>query len=244
MKKFLKLFVVIMLVACFANLFGCYGDDYYYEDGGDYSASYYVTSRKISYYVDLSLLSVDVGAVVSAVDEKALDLNGYVAYAHDYYDDGEVFSSSRDYRVPTELLKEFVEFIESQGKVEDKDVTSYDFTEDYLNVLSRQTALQNKKQTLTELLNEEGISSSDKIAILNEIANVEEQLAIINLSLENYDEDAEYSTVYVYFDTEPTVWEVLIPLFIVFVTPAIVLSAIFIPKAVRKRKRQKAEIKF
>ncbi len=239
MKKFLRITILALLVACFFALVGCSSGDGYVDDGGVGGSDFVYSGRKISYTVDLTLTVTEVTAINKAVDEKVAQMEGYIEFANDSYSGSDVDYSSRTYRVPTENLNEFIEFVESQGNISRKYISSYDFTQDYVNATSRKVALTNKRNTLAELLNDSAVTASDKLVIINEIAYVDEQLELINTTISDYDATADFSTVYVDFNTLPSVIEILAPFIILLVTPAIVLGAIFIPKAILKRKREK-----
>ncbi len=240
MKKIFSIFIFLLALIMGISLVGC--DSENVNGGvGDLDGGYtsYIGYRKIAYSVDLGVSTSDIYEARKLLDESAGNIGGYLEDGYDRYDKSQMYSSYATYRIPTEKVFEFIAEIEALGLMNNKSVSTVDFTQNYISVQAEKTALTNKRELLVETLSDAGISSSDKIILINEISSIDVQLASIELRISGYDSMADMSTVSVIFTLPPTFIDVFMPFLILIIIPAIVLGIIFIPKAIKRRKQKK-----
>ena len=241
MKRF-SLIMAVCLIVSVSILVGCSASVEQMPDAsGDVEESGTIVNgdlnRKIVYSVSIKLNTTDVVHVKNNITEKCTALGGYVEENRESYDDGVCDYVTITYRIPTEKLDEFVDSIEGNGKIDSKNVSTTDITTTYVDAEAEKNALLERKDILSQMLNEDGITTSDKLSIVNELTEVNTSLQKIELILKEYDSKINYSTVSLTIDKIPPFWEDLIPAFIFLVLPMCIGGFFIIRGAVRRKKR-------
>ncbi|MBQ8742679.1 MAG: DUF4349 domain-containing protein [Clostridia bacterium] len=152
-------------------------------------------NRNIVYNVNVSLVSDNVSKTKENIDKKSKSLKGYVESNDEEFSDGKCTYIYAVYRIPTENLDAFLKSVEGSGSIERKNVSTMDITTEYVNAKAQKKALDDRKAMLEDILNDSGISASDRITTINEIASVNTELQYIELMINGYDSDLNYSTV-------------------------------------------------
>lgn len=231
----LALFVCLGAVACSAS------DNNVSDSIGDSEGSSQIVSgeldRKIVYNVYLDIETDTVKKLRDNFAKKCDSVGGYVSFNDESYNDGELESVRVTYRIPTEQLDSFIEAIEGQGKVENKNVSLQDITTSYVNAEAKKNALEERKAQLEELLAEQGISAGEKISIINEISTVNTELMEIQLLIDGYDSMVDYSTVEVYISESSTFWDIVLPI-IIFLALPVGVPAVVVFFVLKQAKRK------
>lgn len=123
--------------------------------------------RKITREVRLSIIVTDVEAASSQVEKLAREAEGYVESA-DIWQHDERRQGQFTLRVPVERLDEVLSRLETLGRVNRRNITGKDVTEEYYDVVARRTTLERQEKRLLELLAKAG-SVKEMLEIENEL---------------------------------------------------------------------------
>lgn len=239
MKKFLTVIIAILTLIFTVSLFGC--NNSYDKVGGATNGGDVIISsadRKISYYVNIDMTVEDIAKIKETLSEKTEEFGGYIERSSDSYSKDQISDSQTVYRIPTDKINDFLKLLDGKGKINGKNVVTNDFTNGYVSAEAKKASLINRKTMLSDLLLDTSLTATDKINLIDEISKVDQQIQEIEILLANYDSMADYSTISVNLYVKAPVTGVIVPLVIIFVTPAIVLSAIFIPKKIKAKKKE------
>ncbi len=194
-------------------------------------------NRKIVYTVELAIKGDDVGALKKSLTEKSTALGGYVEYTNENYDDGVCTYAFVTYRIPTEQLDAFIGNVEGAAKLTDKNVSTTDITEIYVDAQSEKASLESRRAMLEDILDGTDLSAADRISVINEIAEVNTALTKIELLIRDYDSRVGFSTVTVRINETVGFLDVFIPLLVGFLIIAVPTGTIITVFCVRKRKK-------
>ena len=244
MKRFIQVVPLLLILTLCFLMIGCSAsapsDNYApeaEENGADSSIVNTEVNRKIIYTVTMRITADDVAAAKQTITSKSSALGGYVESNNESYDDGKCERVYVTYRIPTEKLDEFISSIEGNGSIESKNVSTTDITTSYVDAEAKKNALLERKQLLEEMAEEDGISTSDKLSIINEISEVNTELEEINLLIKGYDSKINYSTVTLTINQAPSFLDTFIPLFIFLILPAMI-GLFFIIRGIILRKKK------
>ena len=200
MKKTLfKIFVLIFAVLLVFSFAACgsydSGNFEPVEDGSEIVNN--DVNRKIVYTVRIGIDSGNVKETKKSITDKNTALGGYVEEANEQYKGDKIESVYLVLRVPTEKLDELITSVEEGGNVYSKRIETTDITESYVRAQAKKTALEERRALLNAMLEDDALSPSDRITVINEISSVNAELLSAELSINSYDSMAAYSTVYV-----------------------------------------------
>lgn len=155
------------------------------------------TTRKIYYTVDMYIDSDDVELAYKYYTSKLSSYNGYVSSSTI----NSTGSSYVVYKVPTEKLTEFLDYIEigEQGEVVRKSITTTDITSKYNAVTARLDVLNASRQSYLKML-EKANSLSETISLQNKIEDIDTEIKRLENEKSSYDSLLEYSTITIYFN--------------------------------------------
>ncbi|MBE6543066.1 MAG: DUF4349 domain-containing protein [Ruminococcaceae bacterium] len=247
MKKHTKALVIMLIIGICITLASCSASSPSHQDPsfsvGEGAESSYVSNelnRKIVYNVSMTIETDDVSAVKKAISSKNSEFGGYVEETSESYDEGICTYVDITYRVPTEHLDEFLSSIETNGKIIRKNVDTTDITTKYVSAQSKKNALMERKALLEEILEDE-ITPSEKLNIINEIAEVSAEIQSIELMINGYDSDVNYSTVSVAVRMGETLLERITP-FLIFIGSVVLYVGIpltIVLVVTKSKKKQK-----
>lgn len=207
MKKriFIMFFVLIMVFAfssCSAK--GRQGNSEPSMDSNEGSSiepqvSINQTNRKIIYTVGVNISTDNfdntLTKLYTAVNEdidagnwiKSSDINEYSSYK----------IANLIIRIKTTKLNEFLAKLPEMGKISAQSQSSQDITYSYAQAEAMITALNEEKDYISNLLEEDFLKTNPELALqyINKITNINTQIALISDELIKYDNDLEYSTV-------------------------------------------------
>ncbi|MBP8703045.1 MAG: DUF4349 domain-containing protein, partial [Acetatifactor sp.] len=147
------------------------------------------------------------------------ELGGYIesldAYnGSTYYSYRSTRNANLTIRIPKDRLEEFQNTVSELGNVTSRSENVQDVTLTYVDLQSHRDALQTEQERLLQLL-EQAESIEDIITIEQRLSDVRYQLESMESQLRSYDNQVDYSTVYLYIDEvevytpveEETTWE-------------------------------------
>ena len=258
-KTFLKLFALLFglfLVGCAAEPNGDYIPDNGGMDQGTNTGTnnnvVTDTNRKVIYTVTYSINGENVMDVKNQVNNKVIELEGYTSSSDETLKQAKVI-----YKIPTEKLNLFLDYIDSFDGIGSKQISSSDITSSYAAVEAKIQTLMASREAYVKILETENLSRSEIIQLNDKIADIDTELLKISNEKASYDNKLTYSTVTInYYVNEPVVkeptyfskyWNYIKEFFLglaniilytlpVFLVMGAIFSAIFIPIIVRKRK--------
>lgn len=176
--------------------------------GGDYDAGTVSSENKIDPLVQngrklirtvrLEMQTKEFDTLMEGLRTKIQDMGGYIensAIWGNRYDSYGTRSSEYTVRIPADRLDEFIDAASGLGNVTYKSESVEDVTLQYVDVESRQTALETEQERLLDLM--------EKAENLEDLLTIENRLSEVRYELENFgsqkrllDNQIDYSTVY------------------------------------------------
>jgi len=177
------------------------------------------TERKLIKNVDMNVETREYDKLLASVENKVTELGGYIesldAYnGSSYYNYRSTRNANMTIRIPKDRLDEFLNTVSDLGNVTSRSENVQDVTLTYVDLESHRDALQTEQERLLQLL-EQAESIEDIITIEQRLSDVRYQLESMESQLRSYDNQVDYSTVYLYIDEvevytpveEETAWE-------------------------------------
>lgn len=175
--------------------------------------------RKLIKTVNMDVETREYDKLLAAVENKVTELGGYIESLDAY--NGSMYNSYRStrnanltIRIPKDQLDDFLNTVSDIGNVTSRSENVQDVTLTYVDLQSHRDALQTEQERLLQLL-EQAESIDDIISIEQRLSDVRYQLESMESQLRSYDNQVDYSTVYLYINEvevytpveEETVWE-------------------------------------
>ncbi len=211
----------------------------YYDSGFDTSGSEYTeekaspdttvseesaagaatTDRKLIKTVNMDVETREYDKLLASVENKVTELGGYIESLDAY--NGSMYNSYRStrnanltIRIPKDKLDDFLDTVSGIGNVTSRSENVQDVTLTYVDLQSHRDALQTEQERLLQLL-EQAENVEDIITIEQRLSDVRYQLESMESQLRSYDNQVDYSTVYLYINEvevytpveEETVWK-------------------------------------
>ena len=178
------------------------GSDFYSESAVEEDASadslastaIQETNRKLIKTVETE----DYDGLLNTLDKKIAELGGYTEY-FSTQGNGSNRYGSMTIRIPKEKLDTFLEMVEGVSNITYRQENVEDVTLDYVDVESRKKMLETEQQRLLELL-ETAESLDDILTIESRLTEVQYELDSKESQLRTYDNQIDYSTVYLDID--------------------------------------------
>lgn len=159
------------------------------------------TNRKLIRTFDIQIQTREFDEVTAGIQAKVQELGGYIENSSTdsgssyYYSDYNRYSSMT-VRIPSDKLDGFVENVKETSNVTNISESTEDITLNYVDVESRKLALETERDRLLELL-EKAETVEDIITIESRLSEVRYQLESYTSQLRTYDNQVDYSTVYI-----------------------------------------------
>ena len=189
------------------------------EDKTEASADVTVTDRKLIKTVDMDVETQEFDTLLSTIESRVKELGGYIENMNtyngsSYYGYGGTRDADMTIRVPKDQLDAFLNTVTGISNVIRRSDNVEDVTLAYVDLESHRDALRTEQDRLLELL-ERAESIEDIITIEQRLSDVRYQLESMESQLRTYDNQVDYSTVYLYIEEveiytpaeEDTVWE-------------------------------------
>ena len=134
------------------------------------------TAQKIIRTVTLSIVVPDVEKTVNEIEAMLKNVNGYIQDANLWQSNNNL-QGHLTLRVPSSKVDGFIPQLESLGRVERKNVSGQDVTEEYYDVEARKNNLKKQEERYLELLG--------KANTVKEMLEIESQLARVRGEIES-----------------------------------------------------------
>lgn len=159
------------------------------------------TARKLITTVNISAETEDLDSLLASVNAKVKALGGYVESSSvsngnsqiDTADDTR--SASLTIRIPAEQLDGFVDEVQKESNITQQSRDVQDVTLNYVDTQSHQKALKAEEKRLMEIM-DKASTVEDIMAVEQQLTDVRYQLESIESQLRVYDNQINYSTVY------------------------------------------------
>ncbi len=156
--------------------------------------------RKLIRTIHLDVETDDFDALLTKLQEQITAMAGYVEQS-DVSGNSMQYSHSRrraymTVRIPSTRLDEFVFSVEENGNVTNKSETTTDVTLQYSDLESRKKSLTIEQERIWALL-EKADTLESVIALEERLSEIRYELESMESKLRLYDNQVEYSTVYV-----------------------------------------------
>lgn len=176
-------------------------------------------NRKLIKTVDMDVETRNFDELLDAIEEQVNVLGGYIENMDTY--NGSTYSSHRStrnasmtLRIPADRLDGFLSTVSGISNVVRRSDYVEDVTLAYVDLESHRDALRTEQTRLLELL-EKAETVEDIITIESRLSEVRYELESMESQLRTYDNQVDYSTVYLYVNEveiytpveEETVWE-------------------------------------
>ncbi len=178
-----------------------------------------ITDRKLIKTVNMDVETQEFDVLMSTVEGQVKELGGYIENMNtyngsSYYSHSGTRNADLTIRIPKDKLDGFLESVSGASNVIRRSETVEDVTLTYVDLESHRDALQTEQERLLELL-EKAESIEDIITIEERLSNVRYQLESMESQLRTYDNQVDYSTVYLNIEEveiftpveEETAWE-------------------------------------
>lgn len=179
------------------------------------------SKRKLIKTVNMNLETQEYETLMTNLQERVKELDGYIQNMES--NNGSAYSYSRSrknanltIRIPQQRLDEFIGSISDLANVVSRSESVDDVTLQYVDMQSHKESLQVEQARLLELL-ERAESLDDIITLENRLTSVRYQIESMESSLRTFDDQVDYSTVYLRIDEvqvytvveeeEESVWE-------------------------------------
>lgn len=157
------------------------------------------TGRKLIRTFDINIQTKDFDEVMTGIQGKIQALGGYIEQSS--LDSGSAYYSNYNrhsnmtVRIPSDKVDQFIENVKESANVTNISETAEDITLQYVDVESRKLALETERDRLLELL-EKAETVEEIITIESRLSEVRYQLEAYTSTLRTYDNQVDYSTVY------------------------------------------------
>lgn len=127
---------------------------------------------------------------------KTQELGGYIAGSNSYYygENQDLRAGSMEIRIPEHRFDEMMSFLESAGKINSKNTSTNDVTEQFFDINTRVNNLRIKEERLLEILSKQG-ELKDLLAVEQELANTRSEIESLEGRLNFLSGQVAYSTI-------------------------------------------------
>jgi len=176
-------------------------------------------------------------SAISQIKEMAKNYDGYVTNSNMWISDSKTKYGNITVKIPESKFEEFGDLLTQVGTIKSKEISSYDVTEEYIDLQARLKNLKNQEKRYTELL--------DMAKDVNEVLAVEAQLSRVRGEIESLegrikylDNTTSYGTFYInIYEPEEVVHEFglkkafdrAIEAFIISLTGIIIITGFLLP---------------
>lgn len=160
------------------------------------------TSQKLIRYLDYTIETKEFDTFVQELGELVSTAKGYVEQSEVSQDEAQSYAQGKRYasytlRIPADGLEAFKQELQEKGTITRQSERVEDVTLNYVDVESHITALKTEQESLLKML-EQAETIETILAIQNQLTQVRYQLESYESQKRTYDNDINYSTVYVY----------------------------------------------
>ncbi|MHB8157577.1 MAG: DUF4349 domain-containing protein [Desulfocucumaceae bacterium] len=149
--------------------------------------------RKVTRDVSMFITVHNIKEIDIRIQQMLKEAGGYIQSSGIWQEKGRV-QGRMTLRVPDEKLDGFISGLEALGKVERKNISGNDVTEEYYDVTARKNTLEKQEKRLLDLLNKAG-SVKELLEIENELARIRGGIESLQARLKVLDNMTDYATV-------------------------------------------------
>lgn len=163
------------------------------------------SGRKFVTTMNISAETESFDQLMQQVSAQVTQLGGYIENSQvdkQVVTDADGNTLSRNYRtasltvrIPSEKLDQFVKQVSASANVTSQSKNVQDVTLTYVDLESHKKALQTEEDRLLQLM-EKATTTTDMVAIEDKLADVRYQLDSMESQLKTYDNQIDYSTIY------------------------------------------------
>ena len=160
------------------------------------------TNRKLIRTANLSVETKEFDQLMNTLTGKVNELGGYIenmetynGSSYSYYYDSSARNASLTLRIPASRLDEFLSCVSDISNVVRKSENVSDVTLSYVDTQAHKDSLETEKQRLLELL-EMAEDLDEVLTIEDRLTSVRYQIESMERQLRTYDNEVDYSTVY------------------------------------------------
>ena len=159
------------------------------------------SNRKLITTMNLDVETTEFDTLMQNVERRVTEAGGYIESSNqwngNYYnpEDHQTRNASLTIRIPAEKLDSFVDMLDQNSNITNKSKSVEDVTLSYVDLESHRNALRSEEERLLELM--------DQAETLEEILQIEDKLTDVRYQLESmesqlrtYDNQINYSTIY------------------------------------------------
>lgn len=146
--------------------------------------------RKIIYTAEYTITCVQMESMIKQINSHVAEIDGYISSGVQYSN-----FATYTYKVPTDCLNSFLDYLDQIEGSGNKQITSEDITTSYLKLEARISTLEASKAAYDSLLSQGNLTMSDIITINREIENITTELTELYSKKDQYDESLDYSKV-------------------------------------------------
>lgn len=158
------------------------------------------TNRKLIRTVNLDVETDDFDTLLKTLQEQIIKIAGYVEQSdisgNSMQNDRSRRRAYMTVRIPSTSLDQFIVSVEENGNVTNKTETTKDVTLQYTDLESKKKTLTTEQERIFALL-EKADSLESIIALEERLSEIRYELESMESKLRLYDNQVEYSTVYV-----------------------------------------------
>lgn len=159
------------------------------------------SDRKLIRNVNLEVETESFDELLDTVSTKTKALGGYIEESYTYNGSNYYGRTNRNanltIRIPAEKLDDFLSAVSDESNVISRDESVTDVTLQYVDMESHKNVLQSEQERLIALM-EQAETIEDMIALENRLSQVRYQIESMESQLRTYDNQVNYSTVYLY----------------------------------------------
>lgn len=157
------------------------------------------SNRKLIRNVSMEIETEEFDPLMAQLENKVKALGGYIEQSSTYngssYSYSEMKNANLTIRIPAEKLDEFLSAIAERSNVTSKDENVTDVTLQYVDLESHKKVLLAEQERLLEMM-DKAETIEDMIAIESRLSEVRYQIESQESQLRTYDNQIQYSTVY------------------------------------------------
>ena len=157
------------------------------------------SNRKLIRNVSMDVETEQFDELIGQIEEKTKALGGYIEDSYTYngrsYRSNDTKNANLTIRIPSVKLDEFLSAVSEQSNVTSKNETVTDVTLQYVDLESHKKALEAEQERLLEMI-EQAETVEDMITIESRLSEVRYQLESQESQLRTFDNQIQYSTVY------------------------------------------------
>lgn len=194
----LVILISIFCTSCAKKEGSLAAPDYNNNESGSMDTDIYIDeSRKIYYEAYYTFYTKEIDELSKDISDKVGDLKGYTENSSTSYDQATKVCSRAHfvYRIPTEKLNDFIDYLETFDGITSSSLSSTDITSSYEANEARLETLNARLDAYNKLLQDQHLSRSEIIQIESRIDEISSELTKLNNLKEKYDGLLEYSTV-------------------------------------------------